>query len=78
MLPKEIQDNIEPGQVAPSDMKFAWSCGQNQPQLFGKHFSDKGKRVGTCNLSILRPATSSTLQNQPSVCRLMYCTCTCQ
>jgi hypothetical protein len=29
MLPKEIQDNIEPGHVAPSDMKFAWSCGQN-------------------------------------------------
>jgi hypothetical protein len=62
MLPKEIQDNIEPGHVAPSDMKFAWSCGQNRPQQFRKHFSDKGKQVGTHNLSILRPATSSTLQ----------------
>jgi hypothetical protein len=52
MLPKEIQDNIEPGHVAPSDMKFAWSCGQNWPQEFRKHFSDKGKRVGTQFINI--------------------------
>jgi hypothetical protein len=49
--------------------KNTWNLCQISQQHSRKHFSDRGKQVGTCNLSILLPATSSTLQ-KPTLCVL--------